>query len=93
MKIELVGANDIVSRLWRWAMGARWRTWMFHGLFAALLAPVLGSWPVIVFFLLCEVKEIMEKRALGITPDYGDHFGDFAVPFVVAILQNAFLGV
>lgn len=65
---------------------------MFHGLFAIPIAYAFGTEGVVVFFLLNEGKEIMEKWALGIKPDYLDHFGDFAVPFTVAVTLSSYLG-
>lgn len=88
-------------------MGARWRTWLFHGLFALALTPLfhvlgqlaglpagVGSLGVIVVFLVRELEQMALKKWVFRSEriDYVDVTGDIAAPFAVAVTLNSFLG-
>ena len=76
--------------VWQWSQQARWRSWMFHALFAIPLCYAFGAGAVIGAFLFNEGKEAMEKAAKGQPIDWVDHGGDFVAPFLVSVVMSSF---
>lgn len=71
-------------------MEARWRTWMFHSLFAAVLGLIFGALPVLVLFGAREIEQAFTAAAAGFENDWVDHFADFAAPFTVIVIMSSF---
>ena len=67
---------------WHWATAKPYRTWIAHCLIALLLAPVVGAWTMMIFFVLREVEQVLLTWLDEAPQDWQDHILDLSAPFV-----------
>lgn len=90
------------QRTWAWSLQRRWRTWMFHSLFAVVAAALLslpfpgrGGLVAIIAFLAIEIRQATDELAAGVSPhliDWTDHWWDWFAPALVCAALNIAFG-
>ena len=77
-----------IRSVWDWTMRSAWRTWVGHCLIALVLAPIVGAWTMMVFYVLREIEQVAVAYLEEAPQDWQDHFLDLSAPFVALGLAS-----
>jgi DNA-binding HxlR family transcriptional regulator len=77
-----------IQAIWYWTLAKSHRTWFAHCLIGLLLAPVVGAWTMMVFYVLRECEQVFTTWLARQPQDWQDHILDVSPAFVALGLYS-----